>query len=238
MSSRFQRLLPWLAALVTAASCAEQPVDPAGERAVQPGQIPPVPFDLAALASQGAITLEWSVASPTGVTGYRVYRATGEEEFVLVGSPATTTFLDTDVVSGTTYLYEVASVRAGLEGGHSNTLLAHLNVPELLLPDVAPDFGQPPTVFQYQCTYRHPDNLPPTSVVVVVDGNQVFPMTQLGSGTSWAIGEIFRASANLPPGGHTFYFETVASDLSSARNPAAGFVFGGPVVSQGPEAGR
>lgn len=234
MTSRFHRLLPWLAALVTVASCAEAPVDPAGERAVQPGQVPPVPFDLSAAASQGAITVVWSIADPSGVTGYRIYRGTSNEDLVLVGTATVRSFRDDNVVSGTTYFYEVASVRAGLEGGHSNTLLAHLNVPELMLPDVAPDFGTSSQVFQYQCTYRHPDNLPPTSVVVIVDGNQVFPMTQVGSGTNWVIGEIFRASANLPPGGHTFYLETVASDLSSARNPTGAFVFGGPVVSPSP----
>jgi hypothetical protein len=165
-----------------------------------------------------------------GVTAYRVYRRKSNEGFALVAVPSAPTYRDEQVGPGTDYIYEVSSVRAGLEGSRSEAVFARLNDPELLTPDVAPDFGLISTVFQYSCIYRHANGLAPAFVNTVVDSVQLYPMTKVGSGSNWVGGETFRATANLAPGGHTFYVTAVASDGSSSRNPVQGFVFGGPVV--------
>jgi hypothetical protein len=104
--------------------------------------------------------------------------------------------------------------------------------PQIASPALTPGFGSPSTVFEYTCVYRHAGGVAPTSVVLIVDTNQFFGMTKVGSGTNWVAGETFRATASLPAGGHTYYFEAIATDGTRARNPSAvGLVFGGPSVS-------
>src|SRR5262245_35136498 len=225
-------MTPWLAALLLSGACAEAPVDPEGEVPVDPGQVPPIPFDLAASASQGAITLTWSVTSTAGVTAYRVYRASEGVDFTSLGTPPSPTYRDDNVSPGINYSYEVASIRAGLEGTRSSAIFARLNDPEIASPDVNPDFGIPSTIFEYTCVYSHVDGVAPVSISVIVDGIQVYPMLQVGTGVDWVGGEPFHATANLPPGGHNFYVTAQASDGSSSRNPSVGFVLGGPVVSE------
>lgn len=113
-----------IVALVLWAGCAEAPTDPSGDTPVPPGQVPPVPTNLAVEVSPGEVFLTWTVADATGVTDYRVYRATGGGEFTLWASPTTTSYRDTQASSGSTYRYQVAARRGGLEGERSLTVSA------------------------------------------------------------------------------------------------------------------
>jgi len=71
------------------------------------------------------VNLSWNApsSSPDPVVSYNIYRATGSGGFVLVNSSPDTavTYVDNNVVSGTSYNYEVTSVDAnGVESTPSN----------------------------------------------------------------------------------------------------------------------
>jgi Abnormal spindle-like microcephaly-assoc'd, ASPM-SPD-2-Hydin len=73
------------------------------------------------------VDLSWDApaSSPVPVTGYDVYRATGSGSFVLINSSPDTavTYVDSTVVSGATYTYEVTSVdSSGVQSVVSNQI--------------------------------------------------------------------------------------------------------------------
>ena len=111
-------------ALAWGAGCAEAPTDPTGEVPVPVDQVPPIPSDLAVEVSPGEVFLTWTVASAVGVTDYRVYRASGAGDFQLLASPSTTSYRDTQAASGSTYRYQVAARKGGLEGERSTVVSA------------------------------------------------------------------------------------------------------------------
>jgi fibronectin type 3 domain-containing protein len=65
---------------------------------------PSAPTGLAVAVGDASLSLTWT--TPTGATGYRVYR-----DNVLVASPSTASWTDTGVTNGTSYAYRVAAVR-------------------------------------------------------------------------------------------------------------------------------
>ncbi|MFN8179562.1 MAG: hypothetical protein U0167_16660 [bacterium] len=131
MRSLATRLFPYLAVLAATCGCAQRPTDPANELPVEPGQVPPVPKNLAVDVSQGTVMLTWTVDDPTGVTDYRVYRAPGNDAFSLLASPVATSFDDDQVSPATLYRYRVAARRNGLEGSPSEAVSAEPPTPVL-----------------------------------------------------------------------------------------------------------
>jgi hypothetical protein len=72
----------------------------------QPPSTPGTPVASGVTAS--SVTLNWTASTDdVGVTGYEVYRATGNGSFTVVGSPATTTFTSTGLTASTTYRFQV-----------------------------------------------------------------------------------------------------------------------------------
>jgi fibronectin type 3 domain-containing protein len=78
-------------------------------------------------AAAHEVNLSWDApaSSPDPVAGYNIYRATGTGSFVLINlSPVSATaYVDSTVVSGTTYSYEVMSVdSSGVQSVASNQI--------------------------------------------------------------------------------------------------------------------
>jgi fibronectin type 3 domain-containing protein len=103
-----------------------------------PDSTPPTtPTGLTAqAASQTQINLAWTAADDpeSGVASYNVYR--GNQ---LIGSAAGTSFFDTGLEPGSTYMYAVAAVNGeGLEGPRSETATATTFPPSDQIPPSAP----------------------------------------------------------------------------------------------------
>lgn len=102
------------------------------------GEVPP-PRLLTAVTElrSGTIGLSWLPPDTTDIVGYWVYRsASPDTGYELIGSTATTTFLDTGLVNGVTYYYVVAAYDSYyVQSAPSNVASAVPRMPyEALLP--------------------------------------------------------------------------------------------------------
>lgn len=108
--------------------------------AAPPDAVPPTaPSGLGATAAGSTqVNLAWTAATDNvAVTGYRVERCAGSGcgTFVEVGSSATTTFADTLLTAGTTYVYRVRAIdAAGNLGPYSGTASATTTTPDTTPP--------------------------------------------------------------------------------------------------------
>jgi hypothetical protein len=78
------------------------------------------PTNLAATdgTSNTGVNLTWTAV--TGVTGYRVFRASGTASATQIGTPTAASFADTTAVAGTLYTYTVKSAGTGGDSAASN----------------------------------------------------------------------------------------------------------------------
>src|SRR5690606_1684560 len=91
--------------------------DPVAAMPVTVASAPPAP---SATADDGAVAVSWSPPAGDGgsaVTGYRLYR--DGVALPTAFSAAQRSYLDEDVVNGTTYRYAVAALNGVGEGAHS-----------------------------------------------------------------------------------------------------------------------
>jgi hypothetical protein len=95
---------------------------------------PSAPANLQATGANAQVSLTWSAATDdVGVAGYRVYR-----NGIQVGAPATTTYTDSGLTNGTTYVYTVRAV-----DGAGNLSASSASVPVTpLAPAIPPVLGQ------------------------------------------------------------------------------------------------
>jgi len=117
-----------------------------------------------------------------------------------------------------------------------------VNEPPMLTgASVTPTFGRPqgsaaPTTFVFEVRYSDADNVAPgpggfVRVRVSALSSEI-PMVRVSDPPDWRGGVVYRASAQLPGGQHTFFFE--ASDgIETVRLPSTG-AFDGPRVSSPP----
>ena len=79
------------------------------------------------------ITVNWTPSSSSGVTGYQISRGTSSSgPFTVIGSvtgASTAAYLDTTVVSGQMYYYEIAAVAGSVVGPNSAPIAASMVVP-------------------------------------------------------------------------------------------------------------
>jgi hypothetical protein len=84
-------------------------------------------------ATAHSVTLNWTASTSTGVVGYNVYRATqsgGPYTKVNSASVTGTSFVDTNVVAGTTYYYVATAVNSsGMESANSSQASATVPTP-------------------------------------------------------------------------------------------------------------
>ena len=88
--------------------------------------VPPAPADLHAGVSNrgGAVFLRWT-APDTGIDHYRIYRATADESFRLVGQTSTPAYVDLGMANGVQHRYVVTAVDGSdVESPRSNEVWA------------------------------------------------------------------------------------------------------------------
>ena len=96
-------------------------------------QTPGSPGDLQTTDTQGQVTLTWT-APPTGgpVTGYRLWRQSGEADFAVLGSElsaAARTHTDTPVTAGSSYQYRLQARSAAGYGMRTAAVTAAVTAP-------------------------------------------------------------------------------------------------------------
>lgn len=212
---------------------------------------PPAPVSFypgATVVTGTSVLLRWAESGAGDFAEYRLYRSapaategallpvtTTDELVAVLPSRTSLSYRDEGLEEGMWYMWGITPVD---DNGFLATSLGTINVragrqPQLDNQSLTPTSGGTTTPFTYECRYRHAGDAAPAYVHLVVDGAATYVMGQVGSGTNWVTGEIFRVQITLGAGSHTFSFE--AEDLLGAetRLPAEGF-FGGPLVSGGP----
>lgn len=88
--------------------------------------LPPGAPVLSAGAQGGLVNLQWTKPSENGssITSYNLYRGTAPGSLSFLTSTAALSYQDVDVVSETTYYYQVAGINPAGEGVRSNTAAA------------------------------------------------------------------------------------------------------------------
>lgn len=197
-------------------------------------------FDaLATVVTGASIQLVWSRNLDSDFAEYRLFRAPGttvtelDTRIATITTQGTLTHTDSALTPGATFTWGIVVVD---DNGFRSPLRSITDTvgadPVLSGITLSPSSGTQSTSFQWDCVYRHADNSAPTEINVVVDGQFILPMAQVGGGTNWVGGESFRVNANLATGPHTHYLEAVAADGSRTRNPAnPNTSFNGPLVT-------
>jgi titin len=92
-----------------------------------PVSVPSAPQGFKATAGNAQITLNWSAPATDGggaITGYRVYRGTNDSSLSVLTSVTMMTFVDTGLVAGQTYYYEICATNQAGEGAMTTVLSA------------------------------------------------------------------------------------------------------------------
>src|ERR1700722_2845346 len=100
-----------------------------------PDTPPATPTSLRATAGNTQVSLAWSASS--GATSYHVKRSTMSGAEVQIASPSTNNFVDTGVVNGTKYFYEVSAVNSSGESANSAEVNATPVAPQTAPPTPA-----------------------------------------------------------------------------------------------------
>lgn len=81
---------------------------------------PVPPSGLNATPGDAKITLNWTANTETDLAGYKIYRAAEAGEYSVLGTATSNAYVDSGVVNGTTYRYQVTAVdQSGNESGFS-----------------------------------------------------------------------------------------------------------------------
>ena len=81
------------------------------------------PTNLRAETAHNQVTLRWTAPTNTGIVGYKIYRALGDGELVVLVADTgntNTTYVDTHVDEATVYTYAVQPIFSDESGGSSN----------------------------------------------------------------------------------------------------------------------
>lgn len=106
------------------------------EVSASPQGLPAAPTGLSATAGDGKVNLHWNAS--TGATSYNLKRGTASGgPYTTIGSPTTTSSIDSTVTNGTTYYYVVTAINAIGEGAASTEVNA---TPQATVGTVTVDF--------------------------------------------------------------------------------------------------
>lgn len=117
--------------------------DDAGLGPIDPSSVPPVPSNLTLQLGSGRVTLNWAIPGGTRADEFRVYRARGSENAILVArvGGSERSYLDAQVVDDVLYTYSITAVRDNLEGSPSVAVDATPSAFGLLLEGGVPVTG-------------------------------------------------------------------------------------------------
>ena len=88
--------------------------------------VPAAPTSPSAVNAKTSINLTW-VDSSIGETGFKVYRKQGSNEFSLVSTQTTSSYVDSDTSEGVTYTYYISSYNENGESKKSKVVSATLD---------------------------------------------------------------------------------------------------------------
>ena len=103
--------------------------------------VPAAPTSPSALNAKTSINLTW-VDSSVGETGFKVYRKQGSNEFSLVSTQTTTSYIDSDTSEGATYEYYISSYNDNGESKKSKVVSATLDSINPFVVSTLPVDGQ------------------------------------------------------------------------------------------------
>ncbi len=89
--------------------------------------LPDMPTGLTATGTNGAVILNWAIA--TGAASYNVKRSTASGAEVTIANVAANNYYDNSTINGTTYFYEISSTNSAGESANSTEASAMPNVP-------------------------------------------------------------------------------------------------------------
>jgi hypothetical protein len=205
-----------------------------------------VAFDTGGTVVTGtSVLLRWGESTAADFAEYRLYRSapansegalvpvtTDDELIAVLDTRTTLSYLDGGLTGGKWYMWGIIPVDTNgfraLSLGTINVRVGHN--PRLSGESLEPASGGITTQFTYECTYSHAGEKAPEEVRLVVDGQATYSMAQVGAGSNWIFGEVFRARINLGVGAHTYHFEAKDSLGAETRLPEEG-AYGGPQVS-------
>ena len=103
--------------------------------------VPAAPTSPSAVNAKTSINLTW-VDSSVGETGFKVYRKQGSNEFSLVSTQTTTSYIDSDTSEGATYEYYISSYNDNGESKKSKVVSATLDSINPFVVSTLPVDGQ------------------------------------------------------------------------------------------------
>lgn len=176
------------------------------------GLIPPsAPTNLTATAGDSKVRLSWTAPADIDlppVTSYKVYRGTtpgGEALLAAIGN--VTSYTDTTVVNGTTYLYQVSAVNLAGEGALSTEVSA---TPAAILPPPTPTIASPVEGSLNPKVVTVSGNATPGVTVKVYDGGVLRGTPVAGSTGAWTV------RITMGEGFHTITATAIAGGPESA----------------------
>ncbi len=102
--------------------------------------VPAAPTSPSAVNARTSINLTW-VDSSSDETGFKVYRKQGSNEYSLVSTQTTTSFVDSDTSEGVTYSYYISSYNENGESKKSKVVSATLDSIYPTIVNVSPQNG-------------------------------------------------------------------------------------------------
>jgi len=102
--------------------------------------VPAAPTSPSAVNAKTSINLTW-IDSSVGETGFKVYRKQGSNQFSLVSTQTTTSYVDSDTSEGTTYEYYISSYNDNGESKKSKIVSATLDSINPTIVNVSPQNG-------------------------------------------------------------------------------------------------
>lgn len=187
--------------------------------------VPAAPTSPSAVNAKTSINLTW-VDSSIGETGFKVYRKQGSNEFSLVSTQTTTSYVDSDTSEGVTYTYYISSYNENGESKKSKVVSATLDSINPFVVSTLPTDGENYTgttvtitfneVIEIRCPEGQGDQ-PPGLAPTCNAGPAIELVGTGGSGNTYYMGQIGEkgisiSGAAFVDGANPNYSVTVSKD--------------------------
>jgi fibronectin type 3 domain-containing protein len=207
---------------VVVASNAIGPSPASNQLSATPATVPGAPSLAPATAGNGTVSLSWTAPASNGgsaLIGYKLYRRTTPNDEILLTTLGTvTTFSDSTVANGTTYIYSVSAVNGVGEGARSSERSATPSAPATV-PGAPTGLVATPGNSQVTLNWTAPSN-----GGSAITGYRIYRGTASGNKTHLAT--VANATTFTDTGGKpgtTYYYQVTALNAvgESARSNEA-----------------
>ena len=184
--------------------------------------VPAAPTSPSAVNAKTSINLTW-VDSSVGETGFKVYRKQGSNEFSLVSTQTTTSYIDSDTSEGATYEYYISSYNQNGESKKSKIVSATLDSINPFVVSTLPADGENYSGTTVTITFNEVIEIkcpPGAELIGAAQGNNCnsYPAIKLvGEGNTYYMGQIGEkgisiSEAPFVDGANPNYSVTVSRD--------------------------